>query len=107
MKLRAPEGCSTVSHRGRLFIVAPDRSIEVAESAAASLAAHGFLLWEEARPGEPAAALRDDLEFGDLGVESLNRPALFALLRKRGVRVSLPITNDDLRAAVRASLAKL
>ena len=30
----------------------------------------------------------------------MNRPQLFAYLRAKGVPVSLPITNDELRAAV-------
>ncbi len=34
-------------------------------------------------------------------ISGLNRPALFAFLRAKGISVSLPVTNEDLRAAAR------
>jgi hypothetical protein len=37
-------------------------------------------------------------------IDDLNRPALFALLREKNVRVSLPITNAELRALARRAL---
>jgi hypothetical protein len=64
---------------------------------------------EEPRARVPAAApdtvtLPDGMETGgeqEQDISSLNRPALFAFLRAKGVSVSLPITNEELRAAAR------
>jgi hypothetical protein len=58
---------------------------------------------EKRRGSEKAAEpgkLHDDV------IESLNRSALFAFLRKKRVRVTLPVTNVELRAAARRALAK-
>jgi hypothetical protein len=47
---------------------------------------------------------RGDTETGGVheqDISGLNRPALFAFLRAKGVSVSLPITNEELRAAAR------
>lgn len=110
MKLRAPDGCAAVSHEGRAFAIAADGSIDVEDRVAAALAAHGFTPWHgEARniadatrdagvAIDPDRAAKDD-------IDSLNRPALFALLRGKGVRVSLPISNAELRAVARRALA--
>ncbi|QBR70665.1 hypothetical protein CU048_04545 [Beijerinckiaceae bacterium] len=38
--------------------------------------------------------------------EALNRRALFAFLREHGIPVSLPITNEELRALVRRALGR-
>lgn len=92
MKLRAPDGCTSVSHDGRSYGVAADGSLEVEESVAAALAAHGFAPWGREAP-------RDVVD-----IESLNRPALFALLREKGVHVALPISNAELRAAARRAV---
>jgi hypothetical protein len=46
----------------------------------------------------------DDTETGgehEQDISGLNRPALFAFLRAKGVSVSLPVTNEELRAAAR------
>jgi hypothetical protein len=46
----------------------------------------------------------------DMGVDdisALSRRALFAFLREKGISVSLPITNEELRAAARRSGAAL
>jgi hypothetical protein len=46
----------------------------------------------------------DDTETGgehEQDISSLNRRALFAFLRAKGVSVSLPVTNEELRAAAR------
>ncbi len=152
MKLRAPEGCSSVSHCGRVLQVEADGSLDVEDDVAESLAAHGFASWQETKPRDTAAMTRDELimqvmdltlqtlrateteairarlqkgkligtgipdETASAGVtldteklseddlESLNRPALFALLRKKGVRVALPVTNEELRAAAKRAL---
>jgi hypothetical protein len=100
MKLRAPHGCASICHDGKIFIVEADGGIEVSKAMAAPLAAHGFTPWEEKSEGaspELAAGTADD-------IDALNRRELFAFLRERGVRVRLPITNDALRAAARAAL---
>ncbi|MGH6857487.1 MAG: hypothetical protein ACRECP_07595, partial [Methylocella sp.] len=45
----------------------------------------------------------EDTETGgqEQDISGLNRPALFAFLRAKGVSVSLPVTNEELRAAAR------
>jgi hypothetical protein len=46
----------------------------------------------------------DDTETGDeqeQDISGLNRRALFAFLRAKDVSVSLPVTNEELRAAAR------
>jgi hypothetical protein len=150
MKLRAPDGCTSVSHDGRSYCVEADGSLEVEESVAAALTAHGFAPWRNEAPRDVADMTRDELimrvmdmtlqtlkasetealrnrlravEAKDLpderagsgvkvdpdaiaeNIESLNRPALFALLREKGVRVALPISNVELRAAARRAAA--
>ncbi|MGH6842565.1 MAG: hypothetical protein ACREDV_10820 [Methylocella sp.] len=145
VKLRAPDGISSIVHVGNEIEIADDRSVEVDEFSAGEFEAHGFRPWndfqsakpidamprlqtvldilkgakctleappaEEFRAGVPAAApdttiLRDGT--GTRGeheqeqdISSLNRPALFAFLRAKGVSVSLPITNEELRAVAR------
>lgn len=96
MKLRAPEGCASICHEGQIFIVEADGSIEVKKSIAAVLVAHGFSPWDgaDAVPEQPVATTSVD-------VEKFNRPRLFAFLRANGVRVRLPVTNAELRAAAR------
>lgn len=96
MKLRAPEGCASICHEGQIFVIEADGSIEVKKSIAAALVAHGFLPWDEdeTETKQPATTTNVD-------VEKFNRPRLFAFLRANGVRVRLPITNEELRAAAR------
>lgn len=100
MKLRAPEGCTGVSHEGRQFKVAGDGSLDAEDGLAEVLAAHGFRPWRSpTAAGEAGVPAADD-------VDGLSRSALFALLRKRGVRLALPITNAELRAAARQAPAR-
>lgn len=145
VKLRAPDGISSIVHDGNEIEIADDRSVEVDDFSAVEIKAHGFRPWndcqsampidamprsqtvldilegarrtleappaEEFQAGEPPAAPnnvvpRDGTETGgeheqELDISSLNRPALFAFLRAKGVSVSLPITNEELRAAAR------
>jgi hypothetical protein len=108
MKLRAPSGCTGVSHGGRTFTVEADGSLDVESDVAAALAAHGFSPWPlEPRDGEtPRDGGRGDpsCSRAEIDIDSLNRPALFALLREKGVRVALPISNAELRAAARRAM---
>jgi hypothetical protein len=157
MKLRAPEGCRSISLKGRSLFVAADGSLDVGDDVASDLSAHGFTPWRGAkscnvnsldgmsREGLVAALMdlyRRNLEAGeteairaklralhaaaagrpeetaipdspdqaeglhDDDIESLNRSALFALLRRKGVRVTLPITNAQLRAAAKRAQAE-
>lgn len=100
MKLRAPEGCTSISHEGRQYDVAGDGSLDAADSLAEVLAAHGFRPWQSPTTAEEAGGAAPD------SVDGLSRTALFALLRQRGVRVAPPITNRELRAAARQALAR-
>lgn len=96
MKLRAPDGCASICHEGQIFIVEADGSIEVKTAMVAVLSAHGFLPWDAGENAPTQAAATDDAD-----IESFNRPRLFAFLRAKGVRVRLPITNEQLRVAAR------
>ncbi len=100
MKLRVPPGCGSVSYRGCPLAIDSDRTIEVDETAAGILAAHGFGsgLLSETKP-------QCELERRD-EIAELNRSGLFALLRSKGVSVALPITNNALRAAARKALER-
>ena len=100
MKLRAPPGCTKVSHGGRVLTVEADGSLEADKATARVLSAHGFLPWQEPSDVEATPAEADGV------VDRLNRSALFALLRDSGVRVALPITNAQLRAAAKRALAE-
>jgi hypothetical protein len=103
MKLRAPDGCTSVSHDGRTYSVAADGSLEVEDPIAAALAAHGFAPWRN--EDRVASGVKvDGKSIAAPDIDSLNRPALFALLREKGVRVALPISNAELRAAARRAL---
>lgn len=101
MKLRAPQGCASIFHDGRIFVVADDGSIDVPKPVAASLAAHGFAPWGD----DAAAAEPDETEPPKrINAATLTRAELFAFLRKHGVQASRRDTNVKLRAAVRAAL---
>jgi len=97
MKLRAPAHCTGFSHEGRTYHVDTDGLSEVEEHLAALFLAHGFVPCAEASAPRPMTSV--DTSQPDL--ETLSRRALFALLREKGVRVRLPITNAALREAAR------
>ncbi len=99
MKLRVPCGCRSVSYDGDQLSIDSDGSIEADETAAGILVAHGFVAVPSSiTVTDHDAAGRDE-------VATLDRRGLFSLLRSRGVSVSLPITNAELRAAARKALA--
>ena len=115
MKLQAPAGCCAASHDGRAVPFAEDGTIDVDDEVALVFVAHGF------RPVEIGhgkdATESDAVEAcqhpetksvipvsGTDGIEALSRKELFAFLRAKGVSVSLPITNNELRAVVRQCL---
>lgn len=98
MKIRIPPGCTAVSYQGCLLPIEDDGSIDVDETTASILAAHGF----ESMP-LPVTERPFDIEGTD-EVARLNRNGLFSLLRSRGVSVSLPVTNQALRDIARKAL---
>jgi len=100
MKLLAPPGCVSVSYRGAVVSIDRDGSIDVEEGAAGILVAHGFV----SLPPSTAEPQSSPAEIDP--VATLNRSGLFALLRSKGVPVTLPITNEELRAAAREALAR-
>lgn len=108
MKLWAPEGCVTLSYQGRILAIDEDGSIDVEADAFAALAPHGFVSSppDAAHQSEEAVSQGEDAPSGSGlsdhdAIESMNRPALFAFLKERGVSVSLPVTNEELRAMAR------
>ncbi|MGH6823742.1 MAG: hypothetical protein ACREC4_09695 [Methylocella sp.] len=141
VKMRAPDGISSIVHNGVEVQIADDRSVEVDDVSAGVFKVHGFRPWndgqsalridavphsqmvlpvlerirrtvevlptEELRTGlatAPATVIPpEDTETGgqEQDISGLNRPALFAFLRAKGVSVSLPVTNEELRAAAR------
>jgi hypothetical protein len=52
--------------------------------------------------GTDQAKLSSNIKSDELTL--LNRPGLFALLKAKGISVSLPITNEELRAMARDAL---
>lgn len=143
VKLRAPDGISSIVHDGAEVAIREDRSVEVDDLSAKVFKVHGFRPWNggsnavpidavphshvvlrllerprrtlDVRPAEglkasvPATAPEtlippDDTETGGghkQDISSLNRRALFAFLRAKGISVSLPVTNEELRAKAR------
>lgn len=115
MKLKAPFGCCAASHNGRAIPFAEDETIDVDDKVALVFIAHGFSPVElnhgtDAAKSKTIEACRRPIaksvipDTGTDGIEALSRKELFAFLRAKGVTVSLPITNNELRAAVRQSL---
>jgi hypothetical protein len=98
MKLRAPAGCTSVSHGGRTLTVAADGSLEVEDHVAAALAAHGFAPCGNETPSDIAEVQGDRGTIAAPDIDSLKRPALFALLREKGARRS---ADQQCRAARR------
>ncbi len=101
MFLRAPVGCTAISHEGRAYPVGADGVIEVEDHLAPLFLAHGFAICaaDAARPA-PVSVPEDAPD-----LDTLNRRELFALLREKNVRVRVPITNAGLREAARRALA--
>jgi hypothetical protein len=100
MRLRSPFGCGSVSYLGENLIIGSDGTIDADDEAAGVLAAHGFVVM----PEQAAVELTEDEGFG--AIEKLNRSGLFSILRAKGVSVSLPITNEALREAVRKAVSR-
>jgi hypothetical protein len=112
MKLCVPPGCGAASHNGHTIEIDAQGCVDVDEEAAHALAAHGFIALseleglEDVRPRSLSATEQArPLPPAD-HISQLNRRSLFAFLKERGVGVSLPVTNDELRALARAALAK-
>jgi hypothetical protein len=147
VKLRAPDGISSIVHYGVEVPIGDDRSIEVDDLSAEAFNVHGFHPWNGGKSAvpidavphshmvlhllerprrplddHPAESLQanlpatapgtvnppDNRETGgedEQDISGLNRPALFAFLRAKGVSVSLPVTNEELRAAARRARA--
>jgi hypothetical protein len=143
VKLRAPDGITSIVHDGVEVPIGDDRSVEVDDHSAEVFKVHGFRPWNGGKNAVPidavphshmllhlAERLRrpvddlpaeglqasvpatvpdsvippDDAETGgedEQDISGLNRPALFAFLRAKGISVSLPVTNEELRAAAR------
>lgn len=108
MKIWAPEGCVALSYQGRILTIDEDGSVDVEADAFAALGPHGFVPIPPGatpRPLEPVSQEGEARSASDLSdhraIESMNRLALFAFLKERRVAVSLPVTNDELRALAR------
>ena len=113
MKLRAPDSCIGVSYRGRNYGISSDGSIDLDEEACAALAGHGFAIAStktdagpQAEPERTTVHVNTVEGPADDDIEGLNRVELFALLRSKGVSVSLPITNLELRRLARLDLER-
>jgi hypothetical protein len=101
MRLRVPPGCGAASHGGFAVDIGADGCVEVEEAAARALRAHGFAACEAELDDMPSSP---DIAQPVHDIGRLNRRGLFAFLKAKGVSVSLPITNDELRVlALRAA----
>lgn len=110
VKLRAPDGISSIVHNGTEIPVANDRSVEVDSHSAQVLKTHGFRAWASrcSTGSTDAVNVPDSPQSSDereRDLSTLKRPALFAYLRAKGISVSLPVTNDELRAMARRASA--
>jgi hypothetical protein len=91
--MRAPKGVAgAVAHRGRPLPIPNDGVVDCPDECVETLAAHGF------SPIDATAHAEAD------PLDRMSRVELFAFLKARGVRVGLPIRNDELRARARATL---
>jgi hypothetical protein len=66
-----------------------------------------FVVAEASMPPDGYEDASNSITISDVGIEDisvLNRRELFSLLKTNGVSVSLPVTNEELRAAARHSL---
>jgi hypothetical protein len=114
MKLRAPAGCHAASHGGLAVSFAEDGTIDVDDKVADVFIAHGFRKAEASHGAEATKSITGESgspsakpvvqEIGSGEIETLSRKELFAFLRAKGISISLPVTNNELRAAVRQSL---
>jgi hypothetical protein len=107
MKLQAPEGTPSISFDG-VEVFAVNGIIDVPEAHAARavesfgfrhLVEDDFVQAAPVLPGSKDAADEDD-------ISKLGRNGLFAALKKLGVAVAVPITNDALRALLATSRAE-
>jgi hypothetical protein len=87
-KSAVPIDAVSHSHVVSQLLERPRRSLDV-------LPAEGL------RASLPATAPGTVTPPDEQDISSLNRRALFAFLRAKGVSVSLPVTNEELRAAAR------
>jgi hypothetical protein len=99
MWLRAPQGCTGVSYEGRTYHVGSDGLIDVDDRLVGLFLTQGFTPCAGNKARRSAASTDDPVD-----IDALDRRALFALLRKKGVRVRLPITNAALREVARRAL---
>ncbi len=111
MKLKAPEGCHAASLGGLAVPFTEDGTINVDDNAAFVFIAHGFRPIKIGQGTDAAKSKTAEAggipdgkpvipETGTGGIEALSRKELFAFLRAKGISVTLPITNNELRAAV-------
>ncbi len=111
MKLRIPPGCGAASHAGDMLAIDAEGCVTVEEEAARALRAHGFVLLsadEERSNAAPRTRSADAQSEkhdppGD-EIDRLNRRGLFAFLKVKGIGVSLPVTNDELRVLARRAI---
>jgi hypothetical protein len=114
MKLKAPAGCHAASHGGLAVSFAEDGTIDVDDKVADVFIAHGFreagashgAEATKSKTSEPSSPSAKPViqEIGLDEIETLSRKELFAFLRAKGISISLPVTNNELRAVVRRSL---
>lgn len=154
MKMKAPDGMSSISLGGMSLVIADDRSVEVPDGAQDQLRSHGFRPWHEVASKKDIAAMshaemvvlvlgrtketleqmsEDDLRarllatspktvilpdeaeaagvrvdpttVSEEDIDGMNRIELFAFLKAKGVAVTPPIKNEELRQYARMAVA--
>jgi hypothetical protein len=75
----------------------------IAENAGADAAVAGSP--PSVQGGQLISAASEPMDGEVEAISTLNRQGLFAFLRSRGASVSLPVTNEELRAAARRAIA--
>ena len=95
MKLRAPPGCSALTHGGETLAVAADGSFESGEAAAAVFLAHGCEPWAE----PPRRA-------GPRPIDALTRAEIVVALKARGLHGPAGTSTADLRQKLRRAIKR-
>lgn len=111
IKLRPPPDCGAVSHKNEVIKLDADGYADVEEDVAHVLSVHGFIpVTDGADEGDPVSrkhllalpAIEKTVQADDFS--GYDRPDLFSFLKAHGVSVSLPITDEALRALARKTL---
>ena len=93
IKMTAPENSGPFERNGITYEIGADGCVSVPGDIVNDLSDHGFL----AVPDAPVDPATDPSFVPSEDIRTMNRNELFAYIKAKGVVVSPPITNDELR----------